>query len=161
MAILFLEFLTRKQREGKKHLKLIERLLRKGGMQIYSHLEDDEEQPYIFVKAPGEKLSFDGIRIYEIGEMIAYRIQKEEKTHPFGKAYMLDVEDMFNDFMSENMKEEEAGNKVIESVVEELKKFFSKSEKAEQEMKNNVSDGSGLIIKTGGNDYASTVLNRS
>lgn len=160
MAIQFLEFVDRKQREGKKHLKLIERLLRKGGMQVYAHLED-EDQPYIFVKATNEKLSFDGVRIYEIGEMIAYRIQKEEKTHPFGKAYMLDIEDMFNDFMSENMKEEEAGNKVIESVVEELKKFFVKSSKAEQEMRDSGADGSGLIIKTGGNDYASTVLNRS
>ena len=160
MAIQFLEFVDRKQREGKKHLKLIERLLRKGGMQVFAHLES-EEQPYIFVKAPNGKLSFDGIRIYEIGEMIAYRIQKEEKTHPFGKAYMLDIEDMFNDFMSENMEEEEAGNKVIESVVEELKKFFVKSGKAEQEMQDSGEDGSGLIIKTGGNDYASTVLNRA
>lgn len=160
MAIQFLEFVDRKQREGKKHLKLIERLLRKGGMQVYAHLED-EEQPYVFVKAPNEKLSFDGIRVYEIGEMIAYRIQKEEKTHPFGKAYMLDIEDMFNDFMSENMEEEEAGQKVIESVVEELKKFFIKSGKAEQEMRDSGADGSGLIIKTGGNDYASSVLNRA
>jgi hypothetical protein len=160
MAIQFLEFVDRKQREGKKHLKLIERLLRKGGMQVFAHLED-EEQPYVFVKAPNEKLSFDGIRVYEIGEMIAYRIQKEEKTHPFGKAYMLDIEDMFNDFMSENMEEEEAGQKVIESVVEELKKFFTKSGKAEQEMRDSGADGSGLIIKTGGNDYASSVLNRS
>lgn len=160
MSIQFLEFVDRKQREGKKHLKLIERLLRKGGMQVYAHLED-EEQPYVFVKAPNEKLSFDGIRVYEIGEMIAYRIQKEEKTHPFGKAYMLDIEDMFNDFMSENMEEEEAGQKVIESVVEELKKFFTKSSKAEQEMLDGGADGSGLVIKTGGSDYASSVLNRA
>lgn len=154
----FLEFVDRKQREGKKHLKLIERLLRKGGMQVYPHLENEEE-PYIFVKSSNNKLSFDGIRIYEIGQMIAYRIQKEEKTHPYGKSYMLDVEDMFNDFMSENMKEEEAGHKVIESVVEELKKFFSKSLNAEQEMQNG-QDGNGIIIKTGGTDYSSTVLSK-
>lgn len=159
MAIQFLEFVDRKQREAKKHLKLIERLLRKGGMQVYPHLED-EEQPYIFVKSPNHKLSFDGLRVYEIGEMIAYRIQKEEKTHPYGKSYLLDIEDMFNDFMSENMEEDEAGEKVIESVVEELKKFFTKSSKAEQEMRDSGQDGAGLIIKTGGTDYSSTVLNK-
>lgn len=153
----FLEFIDRKQREGKKHLKLIERLLRKGGMSVYSHLEDEDS--YIFVKAPSNKLSFDGIRVYEIGEMIAYRIQKEENTHPYGKAYMLDVEDMFNDFMSENMKEEEAGHKVVESVVEELKKFFSKSSKAEEELKDQ-GDGSNLIIKAGGSDYSSQVMSK-
>ena len=153
----FLEFIDRKQREGKKHLKLVERVLRKGGLQVYSHLEEDE--PYLFVKAP-KKLSFDGIRIYEIGEMIAYRIQKEEKTHPFGKARMLDLEDMFNDYMSENMKEDEAGKKVIESVVEEIRKFFLKTSKAEQDMIDAQQDDPGLIIKTGGTDYSSAVVNR-
>lgn len=154
----FFEFIDRKQREAKKHLKLIERLLRKGGMSVYSHLEDEE--PYIFVKAPNKKLSFDGVRIYEIGEMIAYRIQKEEQTHPYGTAYMLDVEDMFNDFMSENMKEEEAGHKVIKSVVEELQKFFSKSGQAEQELNSSDQDRSGLIIKAGGTDYSSQVMSK-
>lgn len=154
----FLEFVDRKQREGKKHLKLIERLLRKGGMQVYPHIEN-EEQPYIFVKGT-PKLSFEGLRIYEIGEMIAYRIQKQEKTEPYGKSYMLDIEEMFNDFMSENMKEDEAGHKVIESVVEEIKKFFQKSEKAELELKDSGQDDNGLVMKTGGTDYSSTVLNK-
>ena len=158
MLVQFLEFVDRKQREGKKHLKLIERLLNKNGMQVYSHLEDDD--PYIFVKSPNHNLSFDGIRIYEIGDKIAYRIQKEEKTHPFGTAYMLDLEDMFNDYMSENMKEEEAGKEVIKSVVEEIKKFFSKSAKAEQSIRDKGQDGTGLIVKTGGSDYSTTVLNR-
>jgi hypothetical protein len=155
----FVEFVDRKQRESKKHLKLIERLLNKNGIQVYSHLE--EEEPYIFVKSPNQKVSFDGIRIYEIGEMIAYRIQKEEKTHPFGKAYLLDLENMFNDYMSENIKEDEAGKKVIESVVEEIKKFFSRSAKAEQEIRDRGQDGTGLIVKTGGSDYSTTVLNRT
>lgn len=152
----FLEFVDRKQREAKKHLHLIERLLRKGGMQVASHLEDEE--PFVFVKSPTHKVSFDGLRIYEIGEMIAYRVQKEEKTQPYGKAYLLDIEDMFNDYMSENIKEDEAGKKVIESVVAELKKFFQKSAEAEQESKSQ--DGSGLILKTGGSDYSSMVINK-
>ena len=154
----FLEFIDRKQREGKKHLKLIEKVLRKGGMEVYSHLED--EDPYVFVKSTNDKLSFDGIRIYEIGDMITYRVQKEEKTHPYGKAYLLDIEDMFNDYMSENMKEEEAGKHVMKSLVEELKKFFSKSAKAEQELKNSDQAGTGLIIKSGGTDYSNTILSK-
>lgn len=158
MKTQFLEFVDRKQREAKKHLHLIEKLLQKGGMQVSSFLE--EEDPYIFLKFPSKGLSFDGIRIYEIGEMIAYRIQKEEKTHPYGKAYMLDIEDMFNDYMSENMKEEEAGHKVIESVVTELKKFFEKSMEAEEDLKNSGQDGLNIIVKAGGSDYASQVLNK-
>lgn len=152
---LFLEFVDRKQREAKKHLKLIEQLFRKNGMEVYSHVE--KEDPYIFVKSP-EKLSFEGIRIFEIGSMVAYRVQKKEKTEPYGKSYLLGVEDMFNDFLSENMSEEEAGKKVIKSVVEEISKFFERSAKAELELKD--VDMPGLILKTGGSDYSSMVMSK-
>lgn len=154
----FLEFVDRKQREAVKHLGLMEKLFQKSGMQISAHLND--EDPYIFVKSPDGRLSFDGVRVYEIGGMMAYRVQREQKTEPFGKAYLLDVEDMFNDFMSENMKEEDAGQKVIESVISEIKKFFVKSAKAEQELIDNGQDGAGIILKTGGTDYSSSVINK-
>lgn len=154
----FLEFVDRKQREAIKHLGLMEKLFQRSGMQISAYLEDDD--PYIFVKSPDGRLSFDGVRVYEIGGMIAYRVQREQKTEPFGKSYLLDVEDMFNDFMSENMKEEDAGQKVIESVISEIKKFFDKSAKAEQELVDSGQDGAGIILKTGGTDYSSTVINK-
>ena len=68
---------------------------------------------------------------------------------------------MFNDFMSENMKEEEAGNKVIESVVSELKKFFDKSAKAEQEIQDNGQDG-GILLKAGmSSDYSNAISSKS
>lgn len=154
----FLEFVDRKQRESKKHLKLIEKCLSKNGLHVYSHLEETDD-PYIFVKSP-KSLSFEGIRIYEIGDMIAYRVQREEKTEPYGKAYWLDVEDMFNDFISENMSEEDAGKKVVETVAYEIKNFFNKSKKAEEDLQDTSKDGNGLIIKTGGTDYSTSVLNK-
>lgn len=144
----FLEFVDRKQRDAAKHLKLIEKLLRSNGITVGSHLEDKD--PYIFVKIPSNKLSFDGIRIYEVGDMIAYRVQKEERTHPYGKAYQLNLEEMFNDYMSENeMKEEEAGQHVIESVVRELKKFFVESEKAEADLQASGETDNNLMLKSG------------
>jgi hypothetical protein len=154
----FLEFVDRKQREAKKHLKLIEKVLRQSKLHVYSHLENDE--PYLFVKANNKKLSFEGIRVYHIGDGIAYRVQKLEKTEPYGKAYSLDVEKMFNDYMSEDMDEKEAVTKVMEAVGEEIKKFFKKSAKAEEESRKGQGDGVGMIVKTGGSDYSSTVLNR-
>lgn len=155
----FLEFVDRKQREAIKHLGLMEKLLHTSGMQVSSFLED--ENPYLFVKSPNHRLSFDGVRIYEIAGMIAYRVQREAKTEPFGKAYLLDVEDMFNDFMSENMEEEDAGKRVIESVITEIKKFFDKSARAEQELVDSGQDGAGIVLKTGGTDYSSSVVNKS
>lgn len=155
---LFLEFLDRKQREGKRHLKIIREVLRKAGKKVASYL--NEEDPYIFVYNDKSNTSFEGIRIYEIGNIVAYRIQKREQTHPYGKAYKLDMEGMFNDFMSENMEEEKAGEMVMNSLVDELDKFFAKSSKAEQSLREPEQNGLGLIVKTGGTDYASTILNK-
>lgn len=155
---LFLEFIDRKQRESKRHLKIIEQVLQKSGLQAKGHLEDDD--PYVYLKAPSKKLSFDGIRIYEIGNIIAYRIAKEEKTEPYGKAYQLNLEEMFNDYMGENkVKEEEAAQKVIEGVISELKSFFTKSEEAEKELKTN-GEEAGVLLKTGGSDYSSLVFSK-
>lgn len=151
----FIEFVNRKQRTSKKHLSLVEKLLKKGGFETKSFLEEDD--PFIFVKTNSE-LSFDGIRIYEIGDTLAYRIQKEMKTHPYGKAYELNLEDMFNDYMSENIKEEEAGKKVIESTIEEIKKFFKRSKNAEKDIQN--SDETNILMRAGGTDYSSLVLSQ-
>lgn len=150
----FLEFINRKQRETQKHLKLIEKLLQKGGLKASGHL--DQEDPFIFVKNTKEG-SFEGIRIYEIGEMIAYRVQNEERTEPFGKAYILDLEDIFSDFMSENMKEEEAGHRVVKVVSEELNKFFKKSFEAEQELLDKNDEKIGLFTRPSSEDLSAQI----
>lgn len=155
----FLEFIDRKQRQDIDDLETVAKALKKGKLDVKEHLNED--QPYLFVKANNKKLSFEGIRVYKIGKHVAYRIQRLEKSEPFGKTYALNLEDMFNDYMSDGMSQEEAGQKVIESLSEEVKKFFKKSEKAEEEMRTGQKDGLGLIIKTGGTDYSSTVLNRA
>lgn len=158
---LFLEFLDRKQREGKNHLKMINKILSNEGFKVKSFLdEDDSDEPYLFVYNNKKDTPFEGIRIYEIGNMIAYRPQRREKTHPYGSAYKIDMEGMFNDFMSENMSEEKAGKKVMQSLVHEVEKFFRKSAHAEADMQGKETDGLGLIVKTGGSDYASMLLNK-
>jgi lipoate-protein ligase A len=129
------------------------------GLHVKNYINDDE--PYIYVLAPNKSLSFEGIRIYQIGGNIAFRVQREDTTHPYGKAYLLDVEDMFSDFMSENIKQEEAGKKVIKSVVSEVKSFFEKSLSAEKEFQQGQFDVMGdldqTIAPTTGTDYANKV----
>ena len=155
----FLEFLDRKQRQAVEDLETVAKALKKGKLEVKQHLHDDD--PYIFVKANDKKLSFEGVRIYKVGDQLAYRIQRLEKSEPYGKTYGLKLEDMFNDFMSEGLSKEEAGEKVIESISDEIKKFFKRSVRAEEELRTGQKDGLGLIIKTGGTDYSSTVLNRA
>ena len=154
----FLEFVDKRQRDAKKHLKLVEKMLKKNGMDVKSFLEEDD--PYLFVKAT-EKLSFEGIRIYEIASTMAYRIQKESNTHPYGLAYSLNIEEMFNDFMGDNISEEKAAEKVIESTVKEIKKFFKKSAEAEDDLNNSsVMMGDKYLLRTGGTDYSNLVINK-
>ena len=84
---------------------------KKDGEDIGDHLK--EEDPYLYVHNKNENLSFNGVRVYKIGDIMAYRIQKEEKTHPYGKAYLLDVENMFNEFLEDMEEKEEAINGLL------------------------------------------------
>jgi hypothetical protein len=152
----FLEFVDRKQRETIRHLQIMKKVFDKIGFEVKSHIDD--EDPYLFVKSP-KSLSFEGVRIYEVGDTIAYRIQKEEDTHPYGKSYSLDVQNMFHDFMSENIKEKVAGRKVIDAIKDELNSFFEKSAEAEDDLISQ-DDERNVILKTGGTDYSTTVLKK-
>ena len=153
----FLEFVDRKERESRKHLKLVEKAFKNAGLNVESFIDQDDS--YIFVKTINQDTPFEGVRIYEIGDVLAYRVQKEKDTEPYGKAYLLDLEEMFSDFMSENIKEEKAGKKVVDSLVNEIKKFFDRSAKAEADVLGKERDKT-LILKTGGTDYSGMVVSK-
>jgi hypothetical protein len=154
---LFLEFLDRRHRESKRKLRLVKKLLEQGDVNVVSHLDDDE--PFLYVKSPENGSNFGGIRIYEIGGVIAYKIQRTEDAHPYGDAYLLDLEEMFHDYMTETDSEQKAGKKVIKSAIREIKRFFEKSTEAESVLLNKEPDPK-VIMKTGGTDYASMLLSR-
>jgi len=165
----FGEFIDKKGRAAKKELGIIKKTLEKDGMTVEDFLED--EDPYIYIRSAGG-LSFDGIRVYKIGNNIAYRVQKEDKTHPYGVAYPLDMEDMFNDLISDNIGEEKAGREVMESIANEIKKFFQKSADAEKEIRASEFDKqkdpmgramqrSASVRSSTGTDYANLIYNKA
>ncbi len=154
----FSEFIDKKSREGKRQLAIIREVLQKGGLKVvdFSHTED--EDPYIFVYNTQSNDSFHGLRLYKIGDSIAFRIQREEKTHPYGSAYSYKVSDMFNDLV-EDMNEEHAGKKVMEYMVKEIQRFFLLSSRADAEMRSADLSGSGdpmgrLIIQSTGTEFS-------
>ena len=160
MSATFREFVDKKTRQSKKQLNTLYKILEKEGISVSNHLESDD--PYIFVSAPGSKLSFDGVRVYKIGNDIAFRVQKEADTHPYGKAYSLDVEGMFDDYISDDMDEQKAGTEVMKSVVEEIRGFFNKSSEAERELRNADTDSARdplgkVVLRSTGTDYANQV----
>jgi hypothetical protein len=165
MASTFREFVNKKARQSKKQLGILEKILKKQGMTVENFLSDDD--PYIYLRNTYGNLPFDGLRIYRIGDSIAYRVQKEEKTHPFGKAYLLDVEGMYEDLISDNIDEEKAGNTVIKSVGEEMRSFFVKSAEADKDVRAAELDqqtdpmGKVQLGSTTGTDYANKIQNNT
>ena len=159
----FGEFVGKKERKAKKQLGIVKEVLSKQGMICKDHLEDDD--PYIFLQNPNRGTQFQGVRIYKIGDYICYRVQNEENTHPYGKAYQLEVEDMFQDLVSdEDYDQEKAGKEVMKSIAEELKKFFIKSADAEKELRAGEYQGGGdplgrIAVTPTGNDYANNITN--
>jgi hypothetical protein len=128
----FVEFINKKERESKHQLKIIEKVLIKDGFKVKEHL--DNEDPFLYIYNPKKNTFFDGVRLYKVGDQIAFRVQKEERTEPFGKAYPMNVEEMFTDLISE-YKPEEAAKKIMGAIKTEVKKFFEKSAIAEREIR--------------------------
>jgi hypothetical protein len=164
----FGEFVDKKKRESIRQLKLIKQLLESSGLKVENFLTtDSDDDPYIFCFMPTRNGSFDGVRIYKIGNQIAFRIQKENKTHPYGSAYPLPIEEMFHDFLSdEDVDQMKAGERVIESVVKEIRKFFDKSVEAEKEEREESLDKDkdsqgNVLVRTTGTDYSSLVYNKA
>ena len=157
----FNEFVDKKKRECKRQLGVVRKLFEANRWTVADHISDDD--PYLFVRAPQHNLTFDGVRIYRIADTLAYRVQREEKTHPYGRAYYLNLEEMYKDLMSDNIKEEDAGKKVIKAVVEELRDFFEKSYEAEKDLQHSKIDKDRNLSTSSvtGSDYHTRVTGHS
>jgi hypothetical protein len=142
----FSSFIDKKNRDARRELGIIRDILSEAKLKVDDFLKDDV--PYLFLKNTDKDLDFDGVRIYKIGSSMAYRVQKESKTEPYGEAYLLDVEDIFGDLITD-MSEEKAANKVKEAVVEEFKSFFRKSVEAQDEIAGEGGDPQSKIIVNG------------
>ena len=117
----FGEFVNKTARQAKKRLDLVEKVLVRERFVVRPHL-DDTVEPYIYVANSNNRLSFGGVRVYITGESVAYRVQKDDKTHPYGKSYRLDIEEMYDDLVSdEEISEKKAAYMVIEALPKEIK----------------------------------------
>lgn len=162
----FHDFINGKQREGKRQLHMIMKILEKNDFKVEDFLDEQFKEPYIYCHNPDHNTSFKGIRLYVIGEKIAYRVQRENKTHPYGAAYIIDVDEIFNDLMSDGVtKKEKLGHKVIEEIVENINSFFKESAEAEKKENDwgDEEDGTlGMVHVRNplGGDYSSMVFNK-
>ena len=161
----FGDFVDKKKRESIRQLRIMKQLLERHGLHVDNYLETGEDhEPYVFCYNPNRDGGFDGIRIYKIGSDLAFRIQKESKTHPYGAAYPLPIESMFSDFLSDDgIDEAKAGKKIIEAVSKEVKKFFERSLEAERDDRQQgiEKDAAGsVLVRTTGTDYSALIYNK-
>jgi hypothetical protein len=153
----FKDFLDTKSRTAKHQLGLIKKMLEHQGVKVRDHLGNDD--PYLFVKNPtGKKTEFDGVRLYKVGDALAYRVQKEESTHPYGIAYPLDIETTFDDLLGD-MKEEKAGEMIIKALAREIKTFFEKSSTAEDDIRDADTQKDGANPRYSTSDYSTMINN--
>lgn len=157
----FVEFTNRKYRESTNKLNLLYKLFRKGGLQVENHTKKCDD-PYLFVRSNEPTYSMGGVRVYKIGDYIAFRVQKDSETHPYGRAYPLEVEEIFEDFV-EDMSPEKAFEKTAETIVEEINRFFTESIKADKEVNYSNIEGDKdpmgrVMVRSTGTDYANTVM---
>ena len=163
----FGEFIDKKKRESIRQLTLVKELLERSGLKVENFLQsEDGDDTYIYCHNPTRNGSFDGIRIYKIGNQLAFRVQKENKTHPYGSAYPLPIEEMFHDLLSDEEADQlKAGKKVIEAVHREIRRFFDKSVEAEKDERQKSiqgQDGQGsVLVKSTGTDYSSMIYSKS
>jgi hypothetical protein len=151
----FKDFLDKKSRAAKHELGLIKKMLENQGVKVKDHLGDDD--PYLFVRNPTEKQTdFDGVRIYKVGDTLAYRVQKEEETHPYGTAYPIDIEQTFDDLLGD-MKEQKAGETIIKALAKEIKTFFEKSSEAEQSIREREIRKDSIASRDVTGDYSTTI----
>lgn len=128
----FFEYVDRKQRQVVRQLKIVKRILGQAGLQVASQLNfRHKEEPYLYVYNPNSDTKF-GLRVYGVGEELAYRLQRKEKTHPYGKPNRLTIADMWDDIKSEGKDDAAAANEIIKAVGDEITDYFKQSAKAEK-----------------------------
>ena len=139
----FSAFVDRKTNKARRELEVVRDVLSGGGVKVEDRLK--EHDPYLFVPSTKQSLDFGGVRIYKVGSSVAYRLQNESGSEPYGTSYPLDIEGMFEELISD-MGEEKAAEEVKKAVVEEIKGFFERSLEAQDELSSSGFDPHSKIM---------------
>jgi len=174
----FLEFFHNHNTEDTcEKLVLLKKVLEKGGLQVHDGTHD-HLNPFLFVKAWPKPNSFEGIRFYMNGDILSFRVQKYQETQPYGQAYHMDVQKMFEDNILNKKDEKEALAETFKAIDQKVRKFFRDSKKAEDEIVktqitsmdiedktddgrlNRKPDDAPLIVNPYGGDYSNKVYSK-
>lgn len=164
-------------------LQLVKKVFEKCGFRVDDFTKEDS--PYVFLYAPLQNLSFKGVRVYFIGDNLGFRVAKMPETLPYGTAYSLHFQDVFDEILDNSGKNsDKEKTKLLREfckvIGDQMRKFFKDTKKAEDylvsaEIIDNTGDSSfGSInikdnrpsktdpaeISSQANDYANQVMSK-
>jgi len=139
----FSSFVDKRVNRDRKELEVVRDVLKQGGVKVEDFTEKDD--PHLFVAATEGGLDFGGVRVYKIGSRMAYRIQNEASTEPYGESYPINIEGLFEDLITD-MDDEKAAEEIKKAIVGEMKGFFKKSLEAQNELSSDGADPHNKII---------------
>lgn len=186
MKSTFLEFFNRHEDQSRNHLQMLKKVFEEDGMYCMDFTKDEEKEPYIFLVAP-DGLSFQGVRFYEKGDILAFRAQKKADTLPYGKSYLMDLQDMLDEILVDEKDEIKAIETLNKHIVKKLKNFFKQTKVAEKEILDaelsgngmpgsgqvtirnadneplnpKANDGDPAVMKTGGSPYSTNFMDKN
>lgn len=149
--------------QTKNNLELLTRIFRKDGLKVHEFL-DQKKDPYIYIFNPLDDLSFQGVAVYKKGNILAYRPQRYQDSQPYGAAYLIPIQDIYEDLVYKEKDKKEALKILCKKLCKDMRSFFRDSKKAEDDVLQSQLrspqdvDGAGqIIIRNTGTDYANTI----
>ena len=165
----FLEYSLHRVRSYEPdRLKDLFKLLEKGGL-VVTDRTHEENDPHIWVQAHPKPQEFDGIRVYLLGNICAFRVQKLPTTEPYGKSYLIDLQGIFDKIlekMGNDAKKDskKAVKELVQAVAKKIKSFYFDAIRDEEEF---VQDqlygpertdvGGAALVPSSGFDYSMKV----
>ena len=130
--IRFFEYIDRTDDEVSRRLELVKKALERGGFRTKDFIKKDQD-PHVFVYGTPQSSTFEGVRFYLLGDILAFKVQKKVDTEPYGKAYTFALQDMYDDMVlkyADNKDKKKSIKATITKMADELREFFNKSKDA-------------------------------
>jgi len=157
----FFEFFKRDEYESRKHLKLLKKVFSDDGMYSIDFTDGEHEEPYIYVAAPSD-VSYQGLRVYQKGNILAFRVQKNPKTVPYGTPVEIKIQNILDKILMDVDNEDDAVENLNKEICKIVKDFFKQTKTAEEkilnaELSDDSLDGFGQItIRNADNEPTSS-----
>jgi len=74
------------------------------------------------------------VTVYKKGDILAFRAQRYEDSQPYGAAYNIDMQGIYDDLLYNEKDKKKALATLCKKLCKNMRDFFRKSKKAEDEV---------------------------